>query len=50
VPAAAAANEILDLLKDYSEAIITVTRRPRTPSDQGSVESTNTVERVIDED
>lgn len=35
------ANEILVLLKEYSESIITVTGRPRTPSDQGSVESMN---------
>ncbi|KAK1733577.1 hypothetical protein QTG54_015750 [Skeletonema marinoi] len=42
------ANQILELLKEYSESIITVTGRPRTPSDQGSVESMNKlVERII---
>ena len=42
------AKEILVLLKEYSSSIITVTGRPRTPSDQGSVESMNKlVERII---
>lgn len=42
------ANEILVLFKEYSEAIITVTGRPRPPSGQGSVESMNKlVERII---
>ncbi len=41
------ANEILELLKEYSESIITVTGRPRTPRDQGSVESMNKLVKQI---
>ena len=42
------AQEILVLLKEYNEAIITVTGRPRKPSDQGSIESMNKlVEKII---
>lgn len=44
------ANEILVLLKEYSESIITVTGRPRTPSDQGSVESMNKLVHKIIKD
>jgi hypothetical protein len=44
------ANEILTLLKRYNRAIITVTGRPRTPRDQGSVESVNKlVKNVIEQ-
>ena len=35
------ANDILDLLKKFNSAIVTVTGRPRTPRDQGSVENSN---------
>lgn len=41
------ANEILVLLKEYSDSIITVTGRPRTPRDQGSVESMNKLVKKI---
>ena len=35
------AKEILELLKDINPNILSVTGRPRTPRDQGSVESMN---------
>ena len=42
------ARQILDLIADMNPAIITVTGRPRTPRDQGSVERANqTLKRVI---
>lgn len=44
------AHEILLLLKKYNRSIITVTGRPRTPRDQGSVENMNKlVKRVIEQ-
>jgi hypothetical protein len=42
-------SDVLELLKEYSNHIVTVTGRPRTPRDQGSVESMNkTVKSVLE--
>ena len=41
-------KELIDILKQISPSIVTVTGRPRTPRDQGSVESMNKViKRVL---